>query len=153
MAGFDVVASYRSVEDYLVRVHGSQRDLAIDELDVLAAYAARIVGEIEAAWPVDTSTSRDAFFYTLLTFPDIGFTVSNDADYAEWVHYKGDPTPLVESLVDATIDRYSPMLIAELRAAIDETEQRAAENAAKGGRGLVDILSRRFKQTGVPRAA
>lgn len=150
MAGFDQRVRMRSVEDYLVAAHGSARTLTIDELDVIDRHASAVVESIEDAWPVDTSTSRDAFFHVLLDDPEIGYVVSNDADYAEWVHPKGDPVPLLDTLVPDTIEADVPALAAELRLAIDATERRAAENARRGGRGFLDIVSRRF---GAGRAA
>jgi hypothetical protein len=144
VAGFDVRVPFRSLETYLVAAHGGPRSLAIDELDILDTYAAQVTADIEEAWPVDTGTSRDAFFYTILDDPEIGFTISNDADYAEWVHPKGDPDPLVDTLVETVIDRYAPRVISEMQGAIDATEERATENTRKGGRGILDVLSHRF---------
>ena len=69
-----------SIDRYRLSQHGGFRFLELEELQVLDRYASELLNEIEDAWPVDTSTSRDAFSYTLLSDGTTGFTIQNDVD-------------------------------------------------------------------------
>lgn len=154
--GIEVTLRLKSVEAYLKREHGSVRSLAVDEISILERYGEAIVEDIQAAWPVDTSTSRDAFTFTSTDYDAIAIVVENTADYAEFVHLKGtDPEPpLYETLIPTVWDAYKVDLAAELKAAIDRTEATILAERAKGkkGRTVSQILAGR-RPARPPRAA
>ena len=132
----------RSIEAYIVQVYGAARNLTRSELSVLRDHVEAIVTTIEEAWPVDTSTSRDGWYYTLDTAAGVvGFTISNDVEYVDWVHYSGDPTVLIDTVVPDAIDGEIPGLLADLRAEIDATQAAVTVNVS-GQRGLIDIFQR-----------
>lgn len=133
MAGIEYPVRLQSVETYLVAVHGSARELGVDELDVLTGYVEQIVDEVENAWPLDTSTSRDAFTFLVEGHAGrIGFVIENDTDYASFVHYAGTPAEpeLWTTLIPARVNAHAASLIADLKLAIDDTERVLAEHAA-----------------------
>lgn len=148
MAGFEVPVELRSVEGYLVQRHGSARELSADELMVLDGWAGQMVADIEDRWPVDTGTSRDSFGYVLLDSPQIGFLILNDADYAEWVHEKGGTPddPLYLSLIPEVFEDYRADMVAAMRRAIDDTEDRLEEAARRAipQRSVLANLARRL---------
>lgn len=159
--GLEYPVEMRSIRDYVVRVNAGPRGLTADEIGVLDEWAARILDDIEESWPVDTSTSRDAFSYTVQGRRDrVGFTIYNDADYVQYIHRAGAPSiaeggaPLYETLIPTMVDRHLAGLFAELRREIDTTQRRLVAERARGG-GLVDIIARRFRRAtpGVARGA
>lgn len=137
--GIEVVLRLRTVEAHLRMRHGRMRDLGVDELRVLDTHAADILDSIQAQWPVDTSTSRDSFLYTLRAdVSEIAIVIENDTDYAEYVHRAGTPAdpPLYETLIPAVWATEAPALVSDLKAAIDATEAVIASEQAKGKAGL-----------------
>jgi hypothetical protein len=150
MAGVLYPVRLESIEAYVRAVNGGPRELVRSERDIIDEYAQQIVGDIEDAWPVDTSTSRDAWAYTVTARADwMGFTIENDVDYVEYVHYAGtDPEPLWETLIPTTVRAYAPQLLADLRAEIAVTQRRIAEDKRQGGRGYLDVLQRLYRTTG-----
>ena len=125
--GFEYPVRLRSVEGVVARLHGGSRSLSAREIRILADGADEILAEIIDGWPVDTSTSRDAFEIDLSTAPgDYGFTISNDANYAEYIHLKGTPAepPLWETLIPAVVARLTPGIVAALASEIPRTEAR-----------------------------
>ena len=50
--------------------------------------------ELEAIWPVGPRRPDRPHSYTL--FRAAGFQVINDAPYSQYVHYKGDPTLIID---------------------------------------------------------
>lgn len=125
--GFEYPVRLRSVEGVVARLHGGPRSLSAREIQILADGADQILAEIVDGWPVDTSTSRDAFEIDLSTAPgDYGFTISNDADYAQYVHEAGTPAepPLWETLIPAVVARLAPGIVADLVSEIPRTERR-----------------------------
>lgn len=123
--GLEYPVELRSIESYVSQKHGSLRFIALNEIDVLDQWAGDIVDQIEREWPVDTSTSRDAFSYVLNQF---GFTILNNCDYVEYITRAGETTvrdggaPLYETLIPDVIDQYVPGLLAAMRDAVDATE-------------------------------
>jgi hypothetical protein len=132
VAGFVVPVRLASVEAHLLRAHGSPRSLTIDEIVVFEEHVGAMVEDIQAAWPVDTSTSRDAFEWYLLP-TGVQFEIANDTDYAEWIHRAKTPAepPLWETLIPEVFNRHKPKMIADLMAAIDATEAGKALVAAR----------------------
>ena len=138
--GIRVPIRLTSIEAYLVNRHGSARGLGVDELDVLDAGAAAMVQDIENAWPVDTSTSRDAFTYVVQGRRDrVGIVIENDVDYVQFVHYAGEQPepPLWRTLIPETWAAHKAGILADLQRAIDETERLITEEARKP-RGLTE---------------
>lgn len=132
--GFEYPVRFRSIEQVVRRLHGSDRSLSVAEIRILADGADEILAEIVDAWPVDTSTSRDAFEVDLSTRPgDYGFTISNDADYGEYIHLKGTPAdpPLWETLIPSVVARMAPGIVARLIAEVPRTEARLARYATR----------------------
>lgn len=144
MAGVRVPIALDSLKAFITAVNGGPRQLSADEADLLAAYATRIVEEIEEQWPVDTGTSRDAWRYVLRSdFDRLGFEVLNDIDYVEYVHRKGGnaEAPLWREVIPDVVSRYSSALTRDMREKVAETQRRIAANTAQGGRGFLDIVS------------
>lgn len=132
--GFEYPVRLRSVEQVVRRLHGSDRSLSVAEIRILADGADEILGEIVDSWPVDTSTSRDAMQVDIETAPGFyGLTISNDADYAEYIHEKGTPAdpPLWETLIPSVVARLAPQIVARLTVEIPRTEARLARYATR----------------------
>ena len=145
MAGVYMPYHLQSVERLVVAAHGSPRELTLAERNILYAYAQAAMTEIEEGWPVDTSTSRDGWSFTVSGRAGyVTWEFENLVDYVEWVHVAGDDEPLVEGyvpeVVDAWLDRMRPVLGAEILA----TEAAIAASKATGGRGLLDVLQARL---------
>ena len=145
--GVEYPVKLRTVMAEIRRLHGSDRGLSSSEIDVLAAHTGAIVDAVADAWPVDTSTSRDAWVDVLhTTAGNVGFDLVNDVYYAEYVHYAGespDP-PLWETLLPETVQAMAPALNADLLGAIAETEHRYQRYVAAGEkRALTRALSER----------
>lgn len=134
VAGFVVPVRLASVEAHLLRAHGSARSLTHDEILVLEGHVEAMVGDIQAVWPVDTSTSRDAFEWYVLPV-GVQFEIANDVDYAEWIHRSGTPAdpPLWQTLIPAVFGQHKPAMVADMIAAIDRTE---------AGKALVEARAR-----------
>lgn len=132
--GLEYPVDLKSIETYVRQQHGSDRFIALNEIDVISDWAGQIVNEIEREWPVDTSTSRDSFSY-IVNNTGYGFTILNDCDYVEFIHRAGEPPipPLWETLIPDVIDQYAQGLLQAMRDAVDETEARftAADRAAE----------------------
>jgi len=127
--GFEYPVRLRSLEQVVRRLHGSDRSLSVAEIRILADGADEILAAIVDQWPVDTSTSRDAMAIDIETGPGFyGFTISNDADYAEYIHEKGTPAepPLWETLIPAVVASMTPAILAQLIGEIPRTEARLA---------------------------
>ena len=141
--GFEYPVRLDSVDTYRSSRHGSFRYLELEELQVLDTYASELLNEIEDAWPVDTSTSRDAFFYTLLSDGTTGFTIQNDCDYAEYITEAGTTpvrdggTPLFDTLIPKIVSRGNPTVVKMLdamRTVTDSVEARLSSAPAAAAR-------------------
>ena len=141
MAGVILPYHMQSIERYIVSLNGAPRELTLKERQILDVYVGAMVDDIIAAWPVDTGNSRDQWAFTVSGRSDnVGFTIENLVDYAEYVHAVGDLTPLADSAVPDIIDRWLERLMPALRAQIAETQREIAANQRQGGRGLLDVL-------------
>lgn len=132
-----------SIRNYINEQHQGFRYLALSEIQTLDRWATTIVDQIIEAWPVDTSTSRDSFGFTINSDETVGFTITNDVDYVEFIVAKGDHsvenggTPIIDIIPERVFDANKPGMLQDLRDAVDETErtysdeQRALEDAAK----------------------
>jgi hypothetical protein len=144
VAGITYPVRLASIEAYVRQVNGgAHRYLTTAELDVIHHYADLMLEDIIAAWPVDTATSSDAWTYEVTDTPGfVGFTIENDVEYVEWVHYAGMPAEpaLWETLLPATVGAYAGQMLAELRTTIDREQARINANKRGGGRGWADIL-------------
>lgn len=126
--GLEVPVRLESIEQYVIQKHRGFRYLELSEIQALDQLAELIVGDIEEAWPVDTSTSRDAFRYELMTGGNIGFTIYNDVDYVEYIVPKGSPsvenggTPIIDTIIPQVISDNRELLLASMRTAVDIAE-------------------------------
>lgn len=133
--GVEYPVRLRTVMAAIVRLHGAPRGLSATEVEVLADHAGAIVDAIADAWPVDTSTSRDAWTDILYTSAgNVGFDIVNDVYYVEYVHRAGEPAipPLWETLLPETVAAMAPDMNADLIAAVAETERRYRTFIAQG---------------------
>jgi hypothetical protein len=113
----------RSIDQYIIARNGRARDLSLTEIDVLDYFAGEIVGAIEDEWPVDTSTSRDAFAFTLdVQIGAVGFVIENDIDYVQYIHRSGETAVLWAYLIPEIIQAYAPQMLAAMRRAVDVTQ-------------------------------
>ena len=86
------------------------------------------MSDIEEAWPVDTSTSRDAFRFELMTGGEVGFTIYNDVDYVEYIVEPGSKsvenggTPIIDIIIPKVIAANRELLLARMRTAVDIAE-------------------------------
>jgi hypothetical protein len=138
----------RTLDEYIRVAHGSARPLTAEEMLVMDEYAAAVIEDVQDAWPVDTSTSRDAWTYTLRDAPgEMGFVLENDTYYVQYVHESGMPAdaPLWEYLLPQVVQSYAGLLLSAMRSAADATEQESTRNRATGGRGFLDIIAARFR--------
>lgn len=142
--GFTVPINLTSIDAYIDEKHHGYRHLALNEIQVLDAYVNDILNQIEDAWPVDTSTSRDSFSYTLSDDGSVGFTLINDCDYAEWIVEPGSHnvenggTPVVDIIIPQYVSTSNPTVVnmlEALRDAVDETERQLAAVPARKPRG------------------
>lgn len=130
-----------------IRATGRVRGLSAIEIGALRYWSDVIMEDIEDGTPVDTGFLRDSWEVELHTDADlIGFDIINDADYADYVHPKGDPAPLWTTLIPEVIARHRTDMLRDLSATVRRTEeamQRAARPAdvLPAGRGM---FSRRF---------
>lgn len=141
--GLEIPVRLQSIEQYIIQKHNGFRYLELNEIQTLDQWAGDIVQTIEDEWPVDTSTSRDAFSYTLMEGGEVGFTILNDVDYVEYIHRKGTPsiaeggTPLYAELIPQVIQQYKEGMLQALRDAVDVSEaafQSQAQPTTKRGR-------------------
>lgn len=119
---------FASIERYVVTSHGSPRPLTHIEGQVIHAFAEAVLTEIEDAWPVETSLSRDSFDYTEQdggygADEPIGFTIDNPVWYVQYIHRSGEgPTPLWTWLFPQVVQSLAPPYLVKLRLEIDATE-------------------------------
>ncbi len=148
MPGIRYPVHLSSVETYIRAVNGAPRGLTADESDIVFEYASQITSDIEDAWPVDTSTSRDAWSFEVNgSAGEIGFTLENDVDYASYVHLAGTPPepPLWETLLPATIQSYAGNLLRDLRTEIAAGQRRITQNKADGTMPtFAGVMSQKF---------
>ena len=125
--GVSIPVHLQSIEAYIRQKHGSARHMSLLEIQTLDAWATGIVTEIEQRWPVDTSTSRDAFMFTIMHGGDVGFTIENDCDYVEFIHEKGtSPEDLcIDTIIPEVINENSQGMLSAMRDAVDATEEAA----------------------------
>jgi hypothetical protein len=126
--GLEVPVRLESIEQYIIQKHRGFRYLELSEIQELDQLAELIVADIEEAWPVDTSTSRDAFRYELMTGGQVGFTIYNDVDYVEYIVEKGSAsvenggTPIIDIIIPQVISDNRELLLAQMRTAVDIAE-------------------------------
>jgi len=145
----------RTLETEVTQLHGRPRALTADERAVLADGAREIVALIRARWPRDTGFSAARWTATISgQRGDYGITVSNDASYVQYVHPKGDDTPLWSTLVPAVIRAVEPALRAAVVKEAEKTEARVEREARRRQQParptFLDLMRNR---QGVPRGA
>ena len=144
--GFGPKLSFR------VTTQGMERALAtLEQIGGLAAAAAdQVLGEesraaadrIRERWPVDTGLSRGRWIAAKVRQGKVSrWLVTNDVPHAKYVHRKGDPTVLVESLVPAEIgrarDRISRRIRRLLRTRIASLSRGQAMAITRAGRAFL----------------
>ena len=124
----EVPVRLESIEQYIKQKPRGFRYLELSEIQELDQLAELIVADIEEAWPVDTSTSRDAFRYELMTGGQVGFTIFNDVDYVEYIVEPGSRsvenggTPIIDIIIPQVINDNRELLLAKMRTAVDIAE-------------------------------
>lgn len=95
---------------------------------MIDGFAQAVLTEIEDAWPVETSLSRDSFDYSIEDggYGDddaVGFTIENPVWYVQYIHRAGEgPTPLWTFMFPQVIQSLAPPWLVKLRLQIDATE-------------------------------
>jgi len=141
--GLEVPVRLESIEQYINTQHKSFRFLELSEIQALDDLASYVVAEIEDAWPVDTSTSRDAFRFELMTGGQVGFTIFNDVDYVEYIVEPGSKsvenggTPIIDIIIPRVIRDNKEMILGAMRTAVDLAEAAYVAPAAPRGRRRV----------------
>lgn len=139
-----------SIEAFVSVEHGGRRALVYEERRILDQFAQAVLGDIEEAWPVDTSLSRDSFEYGVNSGHDvkdgIGFTIENDVWYVQYVHYAGTPAEpaLWQTLFPAVVQAHAPRYLALLKRQIQLTEIAIRASVNRGGRGFLDLVTERL---------
>jgi hypothetical protein len=130
------------IESYVLAKHGRKRALTPAEEDVLARWGEEVRAYVVAGWPVDTGTSADAWEVEADVSPGrYGLLVSNEMDYASFVHRKGG-TPEDDLWIELIREAWAtakPLLVTELKLAIDRTEATLQARAAKKQRDVLDV--------------
>ena len=143
-AGYIAPYQLASIEQLILQLNGQPRSLTSSEANVVHVYAQGATEEIAASWPVDTGNSRDQWMFFVGNSPGaISFTIQNLVDYVPFVHYPGDPTELVDTLVPDIIDRWIDRMLPALRAEVEQTQRDIAANLAQGGKGYLDVRRRK----------
>lgn len=143
MGGVEAIIRLPSIEARVLALHGRPRALTPAEEDVIARWGDAMREYIVARWPVDTGTSRDLWEVEPSVSPgEYGLVISNDADYAEWVHLAGtDPgDALWAELVPEAWAMARPALLAELEAEVARTEAALARRGARRSRDVLDVF-------------
>lgn len=105
---------------------------------------------IKSAWPVDTGFSKSewTWFRESTSLTKVRWVIQNLASYAGYVHYKGDPTPLLNSLVIPEIQRAQVRISGRLQELFAQIRQRfgvaTAPQIGPSGAGGTFSRIRRF---------
>lgn len=94
---------------------------------VIAEESDRALANIKARWPVDTGFSKNRWQRVFRS--KFRVELQNDARYVEYVHRKGNRTPLVDSLVPDEIRRARARILRRLRSIV---RGRVAEFRGRG---------------------
>ena len=141
--GLEVPVRLESIEQYIIQKHNGFRYMELSEIQALDDLAGYIVQDIEDAWSVDTSTSRDAFRFELMTGGMVGFTILNDVDYVEYIVEPGSAsvanggTPIIDIIIPQVIGENRELLLGAMRNAVDLAEAAYVAPAAPRGRRRV----------------
>ena len=120
----DLDIELRSVTRHLKRKHGEMRVLSAGELIVLIAGGQDVLMQFRSGWPVVTGRSRAGWDVQAIQRPFIGYRVTNDVDYSQYVHRSGEgPDPLWEQQMLIIRDRILPPIVERLKRTITETER------------------------------
>lgn len=141
----EVTIKLRSLEDYVIRQHGSFRQLDVPEIRAVQRGTRDLVLAIQDEWPVDTGFSRDGWtFTTSLSSSPFSITLENDVFYSQWVHAPGGSPddPLWRDIVPKLAREFVPEIIASARRQVDITEGRLDEGGETLTRGLLAGLGR-----------
>ena len=114
-----------SLDAYVREKHGRARALSPDEIAVVQRWGELMLTFIQASWPVDTGTSRDAWtFYVDPSPGTMALIIENPMWYADYVYGKGDVTrtPIWEGILVEAWSLSRQGLLIEARARVDKTE-------------------------------
>lgn len=141
--GIRVPVRLKSVEDLVVKHHGSFRQLTLDERRVLRLYADHINDLIQANWPVDTGFSRDGFITTMrASGRPFQIVIENDVYYVQYIRRRGEKQAgldfLWRRLLPSIIRQVQPQLLADMEAAIKKTEAELQRQQQQTG--VMDFL-------------
>lgn len=142
----DLDIRLRSVERHLRRKHGESRVLSAGEFMVLLSGAQDVLIQLRNRWPVVTGRSRAGWDVAPIQTPFLGYRVTNDVDYAQYVHRAGEgPSPLWEEQMIIIRDEILPPIIDRLNRTITETERYSQPQQQQQQRSL--FLSAPRQQT------
>ena len=139
----------RTLEQGITSLHGRPRPLTADERAILAEGGREIVSKIRDRWPRDSGFSAARWTSTVSGAQgDYLITISNDADYVQYVHDSGSTAPLWETLVPAVVRALGPGITAAVLEEAEQTEARLDETSGRTGQStssvLIDTLAIRF---------
>lgn len=119
---------------------------------VIDTEAEAAVRRIQAQWPVDTGASR-AGFQVLKSGP-LDVSIVNPVSYSGYVHRKGDPTRLANTLVPREVQTARQRIYAEIRRALQMIAQGVGSGAPSStptGSGFLSrvrgVVSRFFNRS------
>ena len=135
----------RSVERHLRRKHGESRVLSAGEFMVLLSGAQDVLIQLRNRWPVVTGRSRAGWDVAPIQTPFLGYRVTNDVDYAQYVHRAGEDGRLWEDQMIIIRDEILPPIIDRLNRTITETERYSQPQQQQQQRSL--FLSAPRQQT------
>jgi hypothetical protein len=143
--GIRIPVRLRTIEQVVRREHGFLRQLTAPERRILSKWVRVIELAIEAAWPVETGTSRDGFRTVISGNPShpaiggYGFLITNPVGYVQFIRRAGEKqsglSALWRRLIPVVVRRFQSPLNAELTAEIIRTETRI-----RSGVSLQDLL-------------
>lgn len=138
------------------RNQGSLRNMTIREAEIVHIYAEFMIRHIRERWPVDTGTSRDAWFVDVTTTAHSGYRLifENPMWYSSWVHRRGGTPerPLWSRLIPEAVDLFIALLNNQLMSEMAATEAALEAAVARGAdrRGtLLNMLQTAVELTGV----
>lgn len=123
-------APLEEIERYIRKVHGKRRNLTPPEIEVLRTEVNAQMRVIRQNWPVETGTSRLAWYFTINpSAGQIAIIYHNPMWYAGFITRKGDTPvrdggpPWFTRLLPAVFNANRGRLERKLKAAIDKTER------------------------------
>lgn len=130
-------APLQEIERYIRKVHGRRRNLRPSEIDVLRQEVNAQMRVIRQNWPVETGTSRLAWYFTINpSAGQVAVIFHNPMFYAGFITRKGETpvrdggSPWFTRLLPAVWKANRARLERRLKDAIDKTERQEQTQAA-----------------------